>query len=394
MGNNDSKEEAVKRKHHHGNSSSSPQQSFSDGKFEAFYDTLVQKHGQLDEQAFDKIFGSKIGPAIRKYYIGEQCGLITKDEFIKKTGVFFEINHQIFGQIFGDVQSYLDACFDGSNITRTGKDDSICSEIEDNIKAEGSGSSAIIQYMESEFPRICIPLQANIINALSSRPKVTFDFTSSILTEVQMFLLKSALNPIVYLNVKDQDAEKETGKSYWSLLYSSATQGISVNRFENNTFDYKKPSVTILQLNNGQVCVIALDTEWRHSNKKFGGFHSAFIQFKPCYKRINKNESIYCNFKLKSSPMGLIYGNNELNVKGDFSNVDNIEVWGCGDETDLAAQQKQKQWYKNQADKNKKVPLPGNWDENPDKIILGMGGIQLSNERRDQGPDDTIARKF
>lgn len=50
-----------------------------------------------------------------------------------------------------------------------------------------------------------------------------------------------------------------------------------------------------------------------------------------------------------------------------------IEVWGCAGMEALDEQRKMKHRHKLQTERNARVPLPGKWDDNPDKAILEMG---------------------
>ncbi|VDM45204.1 unnamed protein product [Toxocara canis] len=189
---------------------------------------------------------------------------------------------------------------------------------------------------------------------------------------------------------------------YWTLLYSSFEQGISVTRFEANVFDYRGPTVAIFQLKDGAVLVLAVDQEWRNSGSTFGSSNSVFMQLMPEFKRVQKSSSIYCNFKLRNFPMKLTF-DRHMTIDKEMSQVIAVEVFGCSGAETLQEQQKQKEWQRRQIEKNKKVtqkfccsnifdliihiridvPLPGKWDDNPDKFLLELGGAYSTADRRE-----------
>jgi hypothetical protein len=77
--------------------------------------------------------------------------------------------------------------------------------------------------------------------------------------------------------------------------------------------------------------------------------------------------------------MGIKYGH-AFWVDEDMSNVQQIECWGCAGMEVLDEQRKMKMRHKLQAERNAKCPLPGKWEDNPDKLILEMGMFCFFNK--------------
>ncbi|CEF64390.1 TLDc domain-containing protein [Strongyloides ratti] len=369
---------------HNKKSSVDPKRQFIETQFTCYYNELIRKYSKLDKESFIKLFGEELYHPLWNYYSSNSDDSISLNKFISKSEPLFETDHKIWEEIFNEPEDIIKACLLTSDIEEANDDKDFKESIICNMKKDG-----ISKFIQNECPRLCDGIREHVISLLTDKKKNLQDYSSSILTPFQMLFIKASLNPVIYFN-----KEGKNNSNRWTKLYDSSVHGVSLNRFENNVYDYKKPTVTIFKLTNGQLIVIALDEEWKNSVNCYGGNNTSVIQIKPKFEREDKSGSFRCNLKLKSAPMGIQFGR-YLKIEKDFSNVNDIEVWGCGAEDDLTAQMKQKVWYKKEAEKRSKVPLPGAWDENPDKTILEMGGIKLNNERRDfDRPDDTIARKF
>jgi hypothetical protein len=76
-----------------------------------------------------------------------------------------------------------------------------------------------------------------------------------------------------------------------------------------------------------------------------------------------------CNFKYRTVPYRLGFLD-VFTIDGEFSNVDAIEVWACGDESAADDQKSLKDRQRMQAERNAKCPMPGTWDDNPDKAVM------------------------
>uniref|UniRef100_A0A913HSQ1 TLDc domain-containing protein n=1 Tax=Strongyloides stercoralis TaxID=6248 RepID=A0A913HSQ1_STRER len=377
MGNNTSE-------HKHNKKSIDPRRQFIETQFGCYYNELIRKYNKLDEESFIKIFGEDLYRPLWNYYSSPSEGSISLNTFVSKSEPLFETDHKIWEQIFSDPKEFIKVCLLTGGVEEKNDDKDFKESIICNMEKDG-----ISKFIQNECPRLCDGIREHITSLLTDKTKIIQDYSSSILTPFQMLFIKAALNPVIYFN-----KEGNHNSNKWVKLYDSSIHGVSLNRFENNVYDYKKPTVSIFKLTNNQLLVIALDVEWKNSTNTYGGSNTSVIQLKPTFGREDKIGSFRCNLKLKSAPMGIYFGK-FLKIEKDFSNVHDIEVWGCGSEDDLTAQMKQKIWYKKEAEKRSKVPLPGAWDENPDKAILEMGGVKLNNERRDfERPDDTMPRRF
>ncbi|CEF68903.1 TLDc domain-containing protein [Strongyloides ratti] len=328
--------------------------------YDNYYDKLISLHSVVDRSTFENIFGEYFGKPLWDFYTTRsEIVEISKELFARKTRLLFSNNYGIFLQIFPTIDELLNACFVGANIELLEDDKEIIKQIKEQMlltKAGKDGKSGILLWIQRNCPRLLVPLQVKIINAITGKPKINYDFTSGLLSPAQMFLVKSALNPITYLNVQGSSIFNESGINNWTRLYSSINHGISVKKFEHYVFDYKRPTISIFQLNNGQLSVLALDTEWKNSPNNYGSSFTTFISIKPKFFRTVKSDSLYSNLLLNSVKKGISF-DDILSINEDFSNVVAMEAWGVNDETDIVGQEKQKELYKQDSLKNQKIHI-------------------------------------
>ncbi|XP_077996334.1 uncharacterized protein LOC144449634 [Glandiceps talaboti] len=187
---------------------------------------------------------------------------------------------------------------------------------------------------------------------------------------------------------------------HWVTLYDSNSKGLSMNRFQHHIFSYKGPTIMVVTCSAGYLFIVAVDQEWRESLKHWGGAGCSIFQLSPTFKLIEEGpDMMFLNDKSRSLPRGITIGRNSkslaLSIDGGLSTVKHtygmqndlvaLEVLACGSSSALSSQAKQKQWELREAHKQRRVPLPGKWEENPDKFILEMGGIKVNHA--EQIPD-------
>ncbi|KAI6176794.1 TLDc domain-containing protein [Aphelenchoides bicaudatus] len=327
---------------------------------------IAGEHKTLKKSEFEKLLGPKIGTLLWEFVFGD------KDEVDEATFSqnYYELSDITSTQcckIFPDVESFLDACLSTAHKDLKNEDAHFIKTIVHDVEKEGSA-----HWFSAHCPGLA---QYTIIqharNVFSpSSQQIIFASESTILTPLQMFLVQGSLSESIYFK------HKQAKNPCWSTIYESSSQGLSTNRFEANVFGYSAPTAAIFKLTDGKIFVIATNTEWRHSTKFIGSSLSKCIQIYPQFKFIESRheEPILCNFKLRSGTLGLGF-RDVFTIEGDFKDVDAIEVWGCGNEQSSKDMKSLKQRQQMQAERNQKVPLPGNWDENPDKQILEMGGF-------------------
>ncbi|XP_014673461.1 PREDICTED: uncharacterized protein LOC106813753 isoform X3 [Priapulus caudatus] len=183
----------------------------------------------------------------------------------------------------------------------------------------------------------------------------------------------------------------------WTLLYDSSDQGLSLNRFEHNCFKYQSPTVMLVSLSDDFSFCVATDEEWRESVQRWGSINTIVTQISPKLRHFEGGAStLYLNQKTRGLPLGIQIGSNPklpiLSIDKGMATATHahvartlyrIEVWGCGTEADKSAQTTHRQWEAQQAQKERKVKLPGHWDEdNPDMALLEMAGVKVHHSER------------
>ncbi|WKY00909.1 hypothetical protein Q1695_015151 [Nippostrongylus brasiliensis] len=276
-------------------------------------------------------------------------------EFSRYAPSLWGTSTDIYIRIFQPVLHLIKMCADAAGAGAVSGDEKFIGSLVHDMCKHGTTLEHVVEWKNSICPSLCNSLRDLVLSVLLDYDCNSTEYSSGILTPMQMWS--------------------------WTPLYSSGVHGISVNRFENNVFDYRGPTVSIFHLTDKRLFVIATEDVWRHSASRFGGPGARLMQISPELNVFYGSNSIYCNFKIRSAAFGLSF-TDKMKIDKDMGNVAAVEVWGCAPSSALEDQQRLRTWQKQQAEKIKKVPLPGNWDDNPDKTILEMAGFQFSNERK------------
>uniref|UniRef100_A0AC34F7S6 TLDc domain-containing protein n=1 Tax=Panagrolaimus sp. ES5 TaxID=591445 RepID=A0AC34F7S6_9BILA len=300
----------------------------------------------------------------------ESLSPMTVSQFGKHSQGLVGTSTDIYVKIIQPVEELLKVCFDCAGVKQPNHDDKFLNSLMEDMTSDGFSYDKIVSWKNANCPGLCSSIREKVFDVFYDRQHTNNEYKSDILTQSQMYVLQGMLPRTIYFPHNRSDV-KESNGSLWTLLYSSEHQGISMNRFEATTFHYKGPTIVIFRKLDHSVFVIANDEEWRHSTKKFGGNNCMLVQILPEFKRVDGNEMIYCNFKLRSSVFGIMFGRH-FSVNDDMSDINALEMR-----------------IKRAAEQKGTVPLPGNWDENPDKSIMEMAGYQFSTERRNDRPDDS-----
>jgi hypothetical protein len=112
-----------------------------------------------------------------------------------------------------------------------------------DMTASGDSFDAIVAWKNHVCPRLCQSIQQRVCDIILQNPNKEEELLSSdVLSKAQMFFLQRCLPTTVFFNKNNDSNSDENG---WLKLYSSAHQGISINRFETNCFDYKGATFNI-----------------------------------------------------------------------------------------------------------------------------------------------------
>lgn len=186
----------------------------------------------------------------------------------------------------------------------------------------------------------------------------------------------------------------------WTLLYSSDQHGMSINRFNTHVSSYRAPTVMFLSFEGRNLYCLAVDRGWAEGPKKFGGEDCRLIQLLPVYRVVQAGEKMvrwseYARGISKGIQVGCEGKSEVLSIPHDFDTIvhygvscalHKIEVWGCGSESALDNQKKQRNWELKQVrrEQGRKLRLNETWDDCPDKQLLQWNGVNVGNHSYDR----------
>ncbi|KAK5973585.1 TLDc domain-containing protein [Trichostrongylus colubriformis] len=330
-------------------SSSSSERSVDKRVEQAFVKLTGDTSNCLTIENLKEVFSEGLAVSLWKYLSDSKPydGKLTLEEFARYAPSLWGTSTDVYVKVCQPVLALIKQCSDAAGAGAVAGDEQFIGNLARSSIAD------VISWKHDLCPQFCHALRDLVLHVLLDYTIENVEYCSEILTAMQMWYVQASLPQLYFPKKIPQDSPESNVNNSWTPLYSSAVHGISVNRYENNVFDYKGPTVSIFHLTDQSIFVLATEDTWRHSASRFGGSATELFQISPHLKRFRPSSSpIYCNFKIRSAAFGLSFLDH-MKIDKEMSNVTGIEV-----------------------------PLPGNWDDNPDKTILEMAGVQFSNERK------------
>uniref|UniRef100_A0A914YUW1 TLDc domain-containing protein n=1 Tax=Panagrolaimus superbus TaxID=310955 RepID=A0A914YUW1_9BILA len=330
---------------------------------------------------------------IYNYVSENETVQINLEEFCKRGLPLLGNSTDIYIKIIQPFEKLLETCFECANVNATAEDEDFIKAFIENMKSDGEDIEFIARRKNLVCPGLIFSVQSRIFDIFYDRKHIVYDFSSNVLTPVQMYIVYGMLPVTVYFCRSKSKPENFAGKE-WKLLWNSNnSKEITPDIFQKHVFDYEGPTVTIIRTKDDQVFAIANDEKWINSRKKIGGNYSSFIKILPRIQRFDGGEMLYCNFAFDSAIEGIMWGS-EFLVQNDMRNVKNIEVWGCGIPQEFdphALDELQRQSMDDKRSSEPRVPRtkgefnakPNNRDEwDVDKQLLEMVGSEFDRHRR------------
>ncbi|KAM3957867.1 uncharacterized protein ACR2FA_008135 [Aphomia sociella] len=176
--------------------------------------------------------------------------------------------------------------------------------------------------------------------------------------------------------------------SHWVPLYRARSHGRGANRFLHHALSYRGPTVLLLRA-AARLAALAVDAEWTETHRYWGGPDCALMQLFPTFSLLERGpKMVYLNTSIRGYPRGLRAGADPrqpllaldegfdtLTFQGVPYALDDIEVWGCGDQASRETQLEIKKWEVREAERQRQVKLSAaDWIEHPDRYLLELAG--------------------
>uniref|UniRef100_A0A1I8BQQ2 TLDc domain-containing protein n=1 Tax=Meloidogyne hapla TaxID=6305 RepID=A0A1I8BQQ2_MELHA len=223
---------------------------------------LISDDGNvINLHQFQAKVGEKLSSSLWRNF-QKDSETISKEQFEKIAHTLNRSSSSGLIKILMPAKNLIEVCAESANIKLNEKDEIFVNSFAEQMMSKGDDINVINSWIEENCPRLFEPVFDKINRIFFGKQSIILNnLQSVILSPIQLFVLRQSLPTTVFWPKPTSIDSLED----WTLLYSSAKNGLSVNRFEANVFDYRGPTVAIFSLTNNQLYAIAADEEWSRS---------------------------------------------------------------------------------------------------------------------------------